>query len=888
MPGRNMKRPAGSMSHPHVNSASDSAPAPATTPALELLACVICRDKKLRCGREGGACGRCAKAGIECVYPESRRRVTVRRNNAQALEARLAQVEGMLRDTAKSKRPAETRAKPDASGDNTRDIQQDEIPSQAFDDLADDGFFPQQPESDMGLGLDDFPGHGGPSGFGSDLAADDNMFDAQLMGQGMFESIPPLEMIEDLHNWYFFNQQDIVPMLHQARYLQAFHSAPHMRPPMCLQYALWAVAANGHPRYQSYCDVFYRRARQYLEADELRGVGEHFITVPHAQAWIFVATYEARCLMLTRAAMSCARAVRLCNLMGLHRLDDPEYEMQMMPTILPAQSWLELEERRRTFWAAFCVNSHVSIYSGWPGIIDTTTISTDLPCPEDAYERGREEQKMGKLPSLFTDGKMTYSPLCSAVGVCHIFNLILAHVNRARAGDGGGDLEHGAFWRRHREIDNLLLGGFMSLPACRSRPCAGASNHPHHRRRPGHLDWQLGGPMHVRLNLHASVICLHMAAIDRAEAHGLAADVGHASRARVLMSAHEIVNITHGVVAASSAPPPPPPPPQTAKAPTTSYIHRTPLAALALYCAAMVYMMLIKDSDGGGDGGSNTPSSTWSSSPELWVGCREKLDYIMRRAEAVSATHPVARAFLLQLALDLEHHGIPSGVSVSPADLEGVPRFTHKIPILVPTPAAAASRRTAAAGAGAAHHRGPPPPPEWLPFVRPLRCGKSTSSQWAVVASRSRGPGFVEDDGGGDGPASGATTAAAAAAAATPSTVPSGSFAQQSLSPPNGDHVGGKRRRLDARQGRSPQTAPDLTTTMAALPHRGSPSGSGCGGLGNLGSGLDAYCILDDGGLGWTEADMDALVREFVQVNQDAGDAEVASNGGQPWGAFNF
>ncbi|EJT72611.1 binuclear zinc transcription factor [Gaeumannomyces tritici R3-111a-1] len=688
MPGRNMKRPAGSMSHPHVNSASDSVPAPATTPALELLACVICRDKKLRCGREGGACARCAKAGIECVYPESRRKVTVRRNNAQALEARLAQVEGMLRDTAKSKRPAETRAKPDASGDNTRDIQQDEIPSQAFDDLADDGFFPQQPESDMGLGLDDFPGHGGPSGFGSDLAADDNMFDAQLMGQGMFESTPPFEMIEDLHNWYFFNQQDIVPMLHQARYLQAFHSAPHMRPPMCLQYALWAVAANGHPRYQSYCDVFYRRARQYLEADELRGVGEHFITVPHAQAWIFVATYEARSLMLARAAMSCARAVRLCNLMGLHRLDDPEYEMQMMPTILPAQSWLELEERRRTFWAAFCVNSHVSIYSGWPGIIDTTTISTDLPCPEDAYERGREEQKMGKLPSLFTDGKMTYSPLCSAVGVCHIFNLILAHVNRARAGDGGGDLEHGAFWRRHREIDNLLLGGFMSLPACRSRPCAGASNHPHHRRRPGHLDWQLGGPMHVRLNLHASVICLHMAAIDRAEAHGLAAD--------------------------------------------------------------------------------------------------------------------------------------------------------------------------------------------------------STSSQWAVVASRSRGPGFVEDDGGGDGPASGATTAAAAAAAATPSTVPSGSFAQQSLSPPNGDHVGGKRRRLDARQGRSPQTAPDLTTTTAALPHRGSPSGSGCGGLGNLGSGLDAYCILDDGGLGWTEADMDALVREFVQVNQDAGDAEVASNGGQPWGAFNF
>jgi len=59
-------------------------------------------------------------------------------------------------------------------------------------------------------------------------------------------------------------------MLHPARYLQAFHSAPHMRPPMCHQYAVWAVAANEHPKYHSYHDVFYRRARQYLEADELR------------------------------------------------------------------------------------------------------------------------------------------------------------------------------------------------------------------------------------------------------------------------------------------------------------------------------------------------------------------------------------------------------------------------------------------------------------------------------------------------------------------------------------------------------------------------------------------------------------------------------------------
>lgn len=43
-----------------------------------------------------------------------------------------------------------------------------------------------------------------------------------------------------------------------------------MRPPLGLQYAIWTVAANLHPRYGCYHDALYRRARQYLESDELK------------------------------------------------------------------------------------------------------------------------------------------------------------------------------------------------------------------------------------------------------------------------------------------------------------------------------------------------------------------------------------------------------------------------------------------------------------------------------------------------------------------------------------------------------------------------------------------------------------------------------------------
>lgn len=39
---------------------------------------------------------------------------------------------------------------------------------------------------------------------------------------------------------------------------------------MSLQYAIWAMAANGHTKYDQYAQVFYKRARQYIEADEMK------------------------------------------------------------------------------------------------------------------------------------------------------------------------------------------------------------------------------------------------------------------------------------------------------------------------------------------------------------------------------------------------------------------------------------------------------------------------------------------------------------------------------------------------------------------------------------------------------------------------------------------
>lgn len=62
----------------------------------------------------------------------------------------------------------------------------------------------------------------------------------------------------------------LIPVVHPGRYYQAFYGAAARKPPMCLQYAIWALGALLHGKYGQYSDIFYKRARQYADADEMK------------------------------------------------------------------------------------------------------------------------------------------------------------------------------------------------------------------------------------------------------------------------------------------------------------------------------------------------------------------------------------------------------------------------------------------------------------------------------------------------------------------------------------------------------------------------------------------------------------------------------------------
>jgi hypothetical protein len=146
--------------------------------------------------------------------------------------------------------------------------------------------------------------------------------------------------------------------------------APSMRPPVCLRYMIWCQAASYSKKYDHLADIFYRRSQKYSEMDKMRGRGEDIITVAHCQTWVLATLYEMRHMFFPRAWQSAGLGVRLALMLGLNRLDLDGATLGVKQPFRDPQDWTEKEERRRTFWMAFCCDRFSSLGTGWPMTID--------------------------------------------------------------------------------------------------------------------------------------------------------------------------------------------------------------------------------------------------------------------------------------------------------------------------------------------------------------------------------------------------------------------------------------------------------------------------------------------------------------------------------------
>ncbi|CBF75691.1 hypothetical protein AN3650.2 [Aspergillus nidulans FGSC A4] len=418
-------------------------------PRPKRIACAVCRRRKLRCDGRKPSCGTCSRLGHECTYDEARKKSGPKRGYVKQLEARLAQVETLLK-------------------------------TQEPDNVT----VPQPKEHAFPVGLSKEPA-------GTEM---------HVMGS-MNNSLSPPEGPTAA------GQMPFTPERMDAANTFA-----------------WDMISLGLEEPFPAREVIDELARKYAELDQMKGLGEGILTLTHCQAWLLIGSYEYKMMYFPRAWLSAGSAARLAVMLGLHRLDGEGLEVkQCLP--LP-RDWTEKEERRRVFWMAFNVDRYASIGTGWPTCIDERDIMTNLPASEEAFTNGKPEKTPRLSDVLLGSDLEELSAFASVAFVSCLLGRNLTHLHRPEPQDNDNDL-NGVFWQRHRSHDNILLHFALSMPS-------------HLRLPAGIADPNV---LFCNLAVHTSTICLHQAAIFKAEKNGMPNQIILESKRRCIVAADQISSI---------------------------------------------------------------------------------------------------------------------------------------------------------------------------------------------------------------------------------------------------------------------------------------------------------------------------------------------------------
>jgi hypothetical protein len=153
-------------------------------------------------------------------------------------------------------------------------------------------------------------------------------------------------------------------------------------------------------------------------------------------------------------------------------------------------------------------------------------ITTNLPASEDAFDKSKPMHTGSLDQALGPNGAAGLQAMGLIVLTAAMFGRNLLHLHRPGPEDRDEDI-NGGFWNRHRQVEQILLQTSLSLPD--------------HLRLPSALiDPNI---VFANMCLHTSAICLHQAAIFKADKYRLPVSVSNESKIRCVTAAAEIASI---------------------------------------------------------------------------------------------------------------------------------------------------------------------------------------------------------------------------------------------------------------------------------------------------------------------------------------------------------
>jgi hypothetical protein len=172
---------------------------------------------------------------------------------------------------------------------------------------------------------------------------------------------------------YFERIHPAIPLLHQRSYLSWSKKDVKKKSQICVQRAMWALAALQSSQYRYLQEQLYRSCTEMLTAICSSSAGYDPFDREQIQAWLLITIYELMRSFHRQAWMSVGRAFRLVQLLRLHELDNPSH------AITPAhEGFVEKEEERRAFWLAYFLDHLFGISSNWPITLNELVVSFEL------------------------------------------------------------------------------------------------------------------------------------------------------------------------------------------------------------------------------------------------------------------------------------------------------------------------------------------------------------------------------------------------------------------------------------------------------------------------------------------------------------------------------
>ena len=246
-------------------------------------------------------------------------------------------------------------------------------------------------------------------------------------------------------------------------------------------------------------------------------------------------------------------------------------------------------------------------------------IMTNLPASEESFLKSKPQRTLRLTDVINGEGVSTLAPFACVIVLTSLFGRNLVHIHRPQPHDNDHDL-NGEFWKRHRSHDNILLHIALSLP-------------DHLRLPSGMTDVNV---IFANMSIHTSTICLHQAAIFKAEKNKMPNQITIESKRRCLVAANQISSIMKMISHVDLTSVGPHDPSRTT---FTDHLQLNPFMSFCLYIAARVFVQYLK---------SRPEDSSVQSS----------LQFLVSALNAMKNKNPLTESFLVQLDVDLDGTGI--------------------------------------------------------------------------------------------------------------------------------------------------------------------------------------------------------------------------------------